>query len=526
MLTDTIKQRLRDYFQSLISTTRATVVNPWAEQESITERISADRVHAIIESAKGGDPRDLFALYRDIIISDNHLQTELNKRKLAVLGDTLTVGPRNKKNPDDVAAAAIVDDMIKDLSADDPQDPSSCSWIRACSHLLDSTMWPVSVVEKVWKPSVKPGLRFELSELVAVPYALLTYVSNSEDMAGALKIRETTEIGYPTGTTNDVDPVKYIVHRGHLLTTHDIWGGPMRSILFWWLLGTMTREWWGRYLERYGSGFLVGHYPKGDDQSRRVLERAFSYAVKIGGLVVSKDTEVEVMQAASSQSAEGYEKFIRLCNEEKSKLVIGQVLSAEARSTGLGSGLGKQHGKVRDDFKEFDARVLAETLVNQLVNPFLKYNALPGRVKLLWGSVGTDEKATLGDFLVALKQAGLEPADEALEGLSEEAGFTLQRAAVAAPLPGGSMALHALSASGHLPADLVDLVAANGAAKLARTFRGSLAPVRRMILLSASPGDLERNIKDFYSDWDPSRVADVVDEALVAFAANGAASVK
>ena len=44
-------------------------------------------------------------------------------------------------------------------------------------------------------------------------------------------------------------------------------------------------------------------YPKGDDQqSRRVLERAFSCAVKIGGLVVTKDTEVEVMQAASSQN--------------------------------------------------------------------------------------------------------------------------------------------------------------------------------------------------------------------------------
>ena len=526
MLIDIMRQRLRTYFQSLISTTRATVVNPWAEQESITEQISADRVHSIIQSAKGGDPRDLFALYRDIIISDNHLQTELNKRKLAVLGDTLTVAPRDKKNPDDVAAAGIIDDMIKDLSAVDPQDVSSCSWIRACSHLLDSTMWPVSVVEKVFKPSMKPGLQFELAELVAVPYTLLTYIANSEDMAGALKIRETTEIGYPTGTTHDVDPAKYIIHRGHLLTTHDIWGGPMRSILFWWLLGTMTREWWGRYLERYGSGFLVGHYPKGDDQSRRVLERAFSYAVKIGGLVVTKDTEVEVMQAASAQSAEGYEKFIRLCNEEKSKLVIGQVLSAEARSTGLGSGLAKQHGKVRDDYKEFDARVLAETLVNQLVTQFLKINNLPGRVKLLWGSVGTDEKAALGDFLLSLKQAGLEPADDAIEGLSEEAGFALRRAASPSALPGGSMALHALAARGDLPADLVDLVAANGSAKLARTFRGSLAPVRRMILLSASPQDLERKLREFYADWDPEKVADVVDEALIAFAANGAAGVK
>ena len=88
------------------------------------------------------------------------------------------------------------------------------------------------------------------------------------------------------------------------------------------------------------------------------------------------------------------------------------------------------------------------------------------------------------------------------------------------------MALHSLAARGDLPADLVDLVASNGSAKLARTFRGSLAPVRRMILSSTSPQDLEKKLRTFYADWDPEKVADVVDEALVAFAANGAAGVK
>ena len=69
--------------------------------------------------------------------------------------------------------------------------------------------------------------------------------------------------------------------------------------------------------------------------------------------------------------------------------------------------------------------------------------------------------------------------------------------------------------------DPIDTLAANGAAKLSRTFRGSLAPVRRIILLSSSPDDLKKRLNEFYSDWAPDQVAEVIDQALLAFAANG-----
>ena len=516
MLNAQIKSRLRAFFAKMIPTGRVTVMNPWAEQASMTERLDVERVHEIIESAKSGDPRDLFSLYRDIITSDSHLQSEFAKRKLAVLGDTLAVVPKDKKNPDDVVAAKVITDMIDSLKVPDPGNVASCSWIRACSHLMDSILWPVAAVEKVFRPSSKPGLRYELSELVAVPHFLLTYVPNQEDATGLMKVREVNNFGYPTGMTTEVDGNRYIIHRGHLLTTHDLWGGPMRSILFWWLLGTMNREWWGRFLERYGSPFLLGKYDQGDDASRSILERAFGYAVKIGGLVVSRNTEVELVQAASSQSADGYEKFIRLCNEEKSKLVVGQILSADSKSTGLGSGVANQHGKVRDDIRQFDSIMLAETIDVQLCAQYLRINGIPGRVKLLWGSVSPEEKQALGDMLVSLKQAGLEPADDAIEAISEEVGFEVRRSMTPSLTAPG---VTSLSSSGLI--DPTDTLAANGAAKLSRTFRGSLAPVRRIILLSSSPDDLQKRLSEFYSDWAPDQVAEVIDQALLAFAANG-----
>jgi hypothetical protein len=68
-----------------------------------------------------------------------------------------------------------------------------------------------------------------------------------------------------------------------------------------------------------------------------------------------------------------------------------------------------------------------------------------------------------------------------------------------------------------------DAIAREGAATLALAFRGSLAPVRRLVLESSSAVDLEQRIRAFYADWSPERVAPLIEEALSAFAANGAA---
>jgi len=66
-----------------------------------------------------------------------------------------------------------------------------------------------------------------------------------------------------------------------------------------------------------------------------------------------------------------------------------------------------------------------------------------------------------------------------------------------------------------------DSIAEETSASLARSFRGSLAPIRRIILESDSSQECERRIREFYADWSPARVAPLIEEALIAHAANG-----
>ena len=506
---DALQRRLRDYLREIIPTRSVTRWNSLHAEPFQAASLDVGALHTALRQAEGGDVRQLFAIYRDAVLADSHVQSEFSKRKLAIIGDTYSILPTDKTSEPDLSAARLIETIIEDIPG----------WNLAVSHLMDSVLWPVAVVEKVFRPA---GSGFTIQKLVPVPHDLLDF------NLGTLRIRETDAGGRPLEQFHAPDPVRYIVHRNHLLTTPDHWGGPMRSILFWWLLGSMDRDWWARFLDRYGSPFLVGKYSQSDDESRSVLERAFSMAVRIGGLVISNETDVEIKQAATASTGEAYQLFYQISRREISKLIVGQTLSAEAQSTGLGSGVAGVQAEVRDDYRKFDAKAIGETLRDQLFRPLLAYNSLAvvGVPKISWGSVSAAEAKATGDMLVSINQAGLRVADSGLDALSDRIGLPIER--VVAPGTPLTMPIAMSVLAAQLPDRLtradaaIDTIARSGSADLAQAFRGRLAPIRQMIQDSASQEDLERRLQAFQSE-SPGRSALLIEEALLAFAANGAA---
>lgn len=499
---------LQKLFASFVPVQTRTIYDRRQTPPTLATLLDADRIHGIFSDAEAGNTRDLFTLYRDILIGDSHLQGELGKRKLAVLGDVLNFLPIDKAVPEDVAAALFGKGVL-----DTP------GWIHACSHLLNSVLWPCAVLEKVYAP-VAGG--FALSKLVPVPYELLDF------RLGRLMIQATDpKSGLPTAELLEPDPARYIVHRGHLLGTPDQWGGPMRSLVFWWFFSAMDRDAWARFLDRYGSPFLVGKYEQSDDASRTILERAFSNATRIFGLVISKETEVELQQAATATTGEAFALFHSVAQREKSKLILGQTLSAEAQATGLGSGTSDLQGEVRQDIRQFDALLLGTTLRDGLLAQYLRINGQAGRPpRMVWGSESAMSLDGLGKFLVALSQAGLQVGDASLPVLSERAGLSIVRGAAPAPamLPLSLLPLSARSlATGfpHRAEAAMDRIASAGSADLAQRFRETFAPIRRIILASHSPEDLEHRLRAFAVGWSPEEIASLIEDSLTAFAANG-----
>jgi len=481
-----------------------TVFDVRRELPSVASTVDAEVIHNAIGAAEQGRTRELFSVYRDCLLSGGHIQSEFSKRKLAVLNEPLTAMAYDKKNPQDKLAADRVMSLLEDCE----------DLIRGMTHLLDSALYPVSVAEKVFR--VRPDGMITIDRLVPVPHTLLDYQD------GSMKIRDGSD---PENLSKAVipDPNRYIIHRGNLLTLPDCWGGPLRSILFWWLLSTSGRTWWSRFIEKYGTPFLVGKYDQNDNTSRDVLERAFSLACRLGGLVITRETDIELKQASASDAGDAFSRFHDTCDREISKIVVGQTLSASADPTGLGSGVAHLQNEVRGDIKRWDALSLGSTLRKQLLAQLCIINHIDGHVPLCqFGSIANlDLAKSTGGILVDLHNAGIEVDDTGLSDLSDTIGLPLRRiisAAIGPSFTAPSFPGVPFSAAEASRRAAFDAPSSAASGDLARAFRGSHAEIARIVRESTSPHDCLSRLSAFCADLRPGVASDVIEAAMRAYA--------
>ena len=398
---------------------RMVSLNSPLERAFAVADMDADRLSRVIAASENGFSDELFRLARAAILQDAHVQSELFKRKNAVLGDPLVFQPWDPDEPADREAS----DAVEALFASLPDLPD------ALGHLLDATIFPVALAEKIYGPAdpARPelGRRTALLALHPVPYRLLAWDADGNPTVATA---ETLAPAQGFSPAPPLDRERFVLHRGHLLTAPDRYGGPLRAVLWLWLLSSMSLAWWARHLERYGSPFIVGRYDdSASDRDKNVLEGAISYAHQLGGLVVSAGTSVELHEAANA-GTDGFERFRAACRLEISRLILGQTLSSIASATGIGQGASDIQNEVRQDIRRFDARRLAATLREQVALPWLRLNGYAGRAPTVSFAEDTSkETARTAEVLGKLAAAGLEPTDDALPELSERIGFAIQR---------------------------------------------------------------------------------------------------
>lgn len=471
------------------------------ELQNAARHITGPELLSTLELAEQGCTRDLFALYRDILF-DSQIQTEFVKRKSAILGDDISLMPWDKTNPADVAAHNACEQLL-----------DSNALHKSISWLLNATLFPVAVVEKVFRAD---SGRFVLADLIPVHYQLLDW------QTGRMRIQMVNQ----DGTINqseyiNPDPSRYLIHRGCDLPVPDQWGGPMRALLFWWLLRSMSRQWWADFIERYGRPILLGKYR--DAAGKRVLEQAFSMAVRLGGLVISESTQAEIISASVSDTSNSHEAFIELCNREISKLIVGQTLSTNSQPTGIGSGASPLHGQVRDDLRAMDAKLLAQTLRSQLLAQYLAINNIPGRVpKIIFGSDSSAETTATMELVSKAYTAGLEPTDDGITVLSERSGISFQRRAAAPAFnPVTPFSAVALSAAAR---KTDDEIAANYSASLSASLGKHMQPLLKIIETSENPRELIKRAETWALNAGIDDPADLINKALTAYVGSGIAS--
>lgn len=500
-----------------IPTSRRTVLTSLAEPMALAHSLSADRLHGILRAAESGECEQLFAVYRELRFHA-HFQAVFNQRKLAALTKALAIVASDEKKTDDVAAQEACLALTQ-----------SPGWLAiAMNHLLNGHLYPLAVLEQVYAVNHTgrwPGVRFIPVQWLPVPYRLLDWT------AGNLQVWDAEpKLGHRLGTRFVPQAPQFVVHRGHLLTDiPDNWGGPMRAALFWWLFAVMDRDWWVRFLDRFGAPFIVGRYDAADEASKTLLAKAFAAATRLFGLVVSRETEIQVHAVATASHGEAFEKMQVFANGELSKLVLGQTMTTSAAPGGIGGTQANVQESVRGDIEAWDITALAETVNRDIIAPFLRFNGLAGNAELKITTATGAEMQSQAAFLTAASQAGLEPTDAGIAQLSKSSGIPLQRGPATRPALGLSAFQAAtteklLDIGGQPTNKALDLIAATAAARLATAFRGRYAPVRAMLEDATDAKDLEARLAAFARKLEPGLESRLLEETLTAYAATGAAS--
>lgn len=419
-----------------------------AQTQYLATSLDVQRIQNALRAAERGDTWLLFTIIRDMVVSFTHLQSEWNKRKMVIVGQPMSLVPHDPNNTEDKIACDVIREAIDNCR----------NWQDGLQHLLDATLYPLSVAEKIWEPvglsegeNFKFLKRIRLKEIAPVNYDLLCFkipyqpsystggnvnpatTFNADDWESWLRFYKTTPQGGIQYATQDVyapNPDIHIVHRGNLLSPSipPNFGGHIRAILFYWLLITQDRDWWGLMMAKYGMPIPVAKADSQNAQTVASLQSALALGTQLGGIVIDKNATIEWASVAGTDGSNAHKMFSEFCNAEVSKIVVGQTLSSKPSSTGMGSGASEQAEHVRDDIRMWDVLKLSDTLQRQLFPQILKLNGYRGRVpKCFWGGMSAGDAKMFAQTQQQLAQGGYELTDAALINASERLGYGIQR---------------------------------------------------------------------------------------------------
>lgn len=434
----------------------------WAEPQNLS-RVTNDfsKIQEYIAAGERGDMTMLYALWRDLLCGDGHIQSELARRKMVVSGQPFQVVAEDKDNPEDVLAADAIQWMIDHTD----------NWDEGMNHLLDATVMAKVAAEKIFEPytpkkSDKLPIRFRFKKFSPVNYTLYNYVvayipqgqlgynriaPKAFSPIGLSQFQNPAMIYDPdewqadlrfysvfpnTGMVNRSwsqmyapEPNRHIIHEASLFpSVRDNFGLSMRPLVFWWFLSVQGRDWWARFMERYGSPFLKGKTDVQDVNRVNAMASSFNTATKISGIIIDRTDDVEIVQTMVNQGAQGYEAFINFCNKEKSKLILGHADASEtSKGDGLKKGTGEQVREAKGAFQQYDKKLLSNTLRTQLFQQFLDINGFTGCVpEIRWGGKDQEEITQISTTLSQLQTAGIRPTQKALNEISEVIGYELE----------------------------------------------------------------------------------------------------
>ncbi|MCC4116359.1 DUF935 domain-containing protein [Aromatoleum toluclasticum] len=321
--------------------------------QSQLDGLTPAKAARILKEADTGNIVAQHQLFDDMYDRDAHLRCEFDKRRGAVLGLDWSIEPPANASRTEKKLAAWVEEILRDV-VDDLEDV-----ILAMMDAVGHGFAPVEIEWERWgtewlpKFHPRPQTWFQLDTL-----------------RRNLRVKD--------GSSDGAEPIPmgWILHQHVKAKTGYLGRMGLSRVLVWpFLYKAYSVGDFAEFLETYGLPIIVGKYPQSaTPEEKSSLMRAVTALGHDARAIMPEQMAIEIQKITGSGSGTPHLEMVNWADGAQSKAILGQVLSAEAKATGLGSGVADLHAEVRRDILIADSRQIAGTLTRDLVYPLIALN--------------------------------------------------------------------------------------------------------------------------------------------------------
>ncbi|CUR45537.1 Mu-like prophage FluMu protein gp29 [Alloalcanivorax xenomutans] len=324
--------------------------------ESVANGLTPQRLGVILREAIEGDADAYFTLAEEMEERDLHYSAVLGTRKLAVIG----LDPQVDAATDDAHDIELAD-AVRDLIAR----PEFDDMLFDC---LDGLGKGRSAVEILWQRGATWWPR---------KYVWRDPRFFQEDRVEGEELRLKDDTNAFEGLP--LPPYKFIVHKPKRKSGRAIRNGLARLAATAYMCKAFSITDWLAFAEVFGMPIRVGkHGPNATEDDILTLINAVANIGSDAAAVIPDNMRIEFQEAGSSRGGESlFERLANYLDSQVSKAVLGQTMTTDAQSSGLGSNQADVHNDVRGDIQRFDAKQLQTTIQRDLIQPFIDLNFGP-----------------------------------------------------------------------------------------------------------------------------------------------------
>lgn len=305
----------------------------------------------IFTEADTGDVLRQMELFEEMEEKDPHLFAQLQTRKNAVTGLDFEIIPFDSDDERDKEIAEFIESQIGSIERIED----------IMTDLLDAVGKGIAVSEIMW--GYDDG-HVVVSDIRSRHQKRFFW----DSLDDSFKVRT---LEAPEGMT--LPDHKFIVHRYKARSGHPSRAGILRVIAWMYLFKNYDIKDWISFAEIYGMPLRLGKYQPGASEADKaaLMQALIQIGADAAGMVPD-GTMIDFITAEKTSSTDLYEKLARYCDEQISKAVLGQTLTAD--SGGGSFAQSKTHNEVRHDLTVADCKALAATLRRDLIRPLCIYN--------------------------------------------------------------------------------------------------------------------------------------------------------